>query len=141
MPRARWFVIAFLLAATLAGGVLNARGPFVAHPHLGYPQLLADFQAGRIERIVQWRDQLEVSDGDELLLVTVPPDRDLAADLAQARWAGGVGISWQTVADDWLGNTTPWVPMLILLAAALIWTTGIVRNRRGGSDPQVPSLV
>lgn len=136
MPRARWFVVGFLLVAALVGGVLNARGPFGAHPSLAYTQFLADFQAGRVERIVQWRDQLEVTESGQLLAVTVPPEKDLVADLAQARQAGGVGINFAHIPDAWLGLFTPWIPILILLAAALIWVTGIARNRRmtSGAD-------
>ena len=86
MPRARWFVVGFLFAAALIGGVLNERGPFGQHPSLSYTQFLADFQAGDGEQIVQWRDQVEVTEADRLLLVTVPPDRDLTADLGRRSW-------------------------------------------------------
>jgi hypothetical protein len=133
MPRARWFVVGFLLTAGLVGGVLNERGPFDQPPSLSYTQFLADSQAGDVEQIVQWRDRLEVTEADQLLLVTVPPDRDLTADLAHARLAGNAGISWAHIPDAWLSLFTPWVPFLILVAAALIWVTGIVRNRRAGS--------
>ena len=130
MPRARWFVVGFLVVTALVGGVLNERGPFGQHPSLSYPQFLADFQAGNVGQIVQWRDQLEVTEGDQLLLVTVPPDRDLTADLAQAKLAGNVGISWAHIPDTWLSLFTPWMAVLILVAGALLWTTAIVRNRR-----------
>lgn len=129
MPRARWFVIGFLVVTGLIGGVLNERGPFGEHPSLSYTQFLADFEAGTVHRIVQWRDRLEVTEADQVLLVTVPPDRDLTADLARARLAGNVGINWTHMPDAWLGNDTPWVPILILVAAALIWVTAIVRSR------------
>ena len=137
MPRARWFVVGFLFAAALIGGVLDERGPFGQHPSLSYTQFLADFQAGDGEQIVQWRDQLEVTEADQLLLVTVPPDRDLTADLAQAKLAGNVGISWAHIPDDWLSLFTHWVPFLILVAAALIWVTAIARNRRAASGSNV----
>lgn len=130
MPRARWFVIGFMVLAALAGGVLNERGPFGAHPSLAYGPFLADFEAGEVAEIVQWRDRLEVTEGDRLLLVTVPPDRDLAADLAQAKLAGNVGISWAHVPDPWLGRITPWVAFLILVAGVLVWTTSLARSRR-----------
>jgi len=133
MPRARWFVIGFVVVAALAGGVLNARGPFGAHPALAYPQFLADVEAGRVERIVQWQDRLEVTESGRLLAVVVPPESDLEADLARARVAGGVGMSFGHIPDAWLGLFTPWIPVLILLGAALIWTTGIARNRRAAS--------
>jgi hypothetical protein len=130
MPRARWFVVGFLLVAALLGGVVNARGPFGTHASLAYTQFLADFQAGRVEQIVQWRDQLEVTESGQLLAVTVPPETDLAADLAQARQAGGVGVNTALIPDAWLGLFTPWVPILILVAAALIGVTAIARNAR-----------
>jgi hypothetical protein len=133
MPRARWFVIGFFLVTALVGGVLNARGPFAAHPALAYPKFLADVEAGRVERIVQWQDQLEVTENGQLLSVVVPPDADLEADLALARRAGGVAMSFGHIPDAWLGLFTPWIPVLILLGAAAIWTTGIVRNRRVAS--------
>src|SRR3990172_3541879 len=84
MPRARWFVVGFLLVAAVVGGVLNERGPFGAHSALAYDQFLADFQAGKVEQIVQWRDQLEVTEQGAMLSVVVPPERDLRADLGQA---------------------------------------------------------
>jgi hypothetical protein len=71
--------------------------------------------------------------------VVVPPEEDLDADLARARVAGGVGISFGHIPDEWLGLLTPWVPFLIALAAALIWTTGIARNRRATSRPDAGS--
>lgn len=130
MPRTRWIVIAFLLTAGIIGGVMNARGPFADHPSLTYPQFLTDFEAGHVERIVQWHDRLEVTEGSQLLLVVVPAEADLAVDLAKARAAGGVGISWATIPDGWLSLYTPWVPALILLAGSLIWIGALVRNRR-----------
>ena len=62
MPRTRWIVIGGVLAVGIIGGALNARGPFAAHPSLAYPQFLADFQAGRVDQMAQWRDQLEVTE-------------------------------------------------------------------------------
>ena len=59
MPRARWFVAGFLLTAAVVGGLLNERGPFDARSSLAYEQFLADVEAGRVERIAQWRDRLE----------------------------------------------------------------------------------
>ena len=137
MPRARWVVIGFVVVTALIGGVLNARGPFAPHPALAYPQFLADFEAGRVERIVQWQDRLEVTEGGRHLAVVVPPEVDLHADLVQARRAGGVGISFGHIPDAWLGLLTPWIPVLIVLAAVLIWTTGIARNRRAPSAEDV----
>lgn len=137
MPRARWFIVGFLLIAAVVGGMLNARGPFDAHPALAYDQFLADFQAGNVEQIVQWRDRLEVTEQGALFSVGVPAERDLPADLAQARRAGGVAINFAVLPDAWLGVMTPWVPVVLALAAVLIWVTAIARNRRAasGSSP------
>ncbi len=137
MPRTRWLVVGFLLAAALVGGLLNGRGPFDQHPSLTYARFLADFQAGGVEQIVQWRNQLEVAETAQVLLVTVPPNRDVTADLAQARQAGGVGINFAQVPDPWLWLATPAVPILILIAGVLIWVASIARNRRieAGSNP------
>lgn len=128
MPSARWVVGAVLLATVLVGGVLNERGPFDSHVSLSYEQLLDEFGAGRIERIVQWRDELQVTRGGRLLSVIVPAGRDLAADLAQARQQGP--WSFSRIPDTWLGIHTPAMPIAIFLAAVLLWTTGIARNRR-----------
>lgn len=129
MPRVRWFVIGCLVAVALVGGALNERGPFGQHPSLSYAQFLADFQAGDVGQILQWRDQIEVTEADQLLLVTVPPDRDLTADLAQAKLAGSGGITWVHVPDGWMTSHTPWIPVVILVAAALIWAAAIARTR------------
>ena len=133
MPRARWFVIGFLLMTGAVGTVLSAPGPFPTHPGLAYEQFLADFQAGRVEQIVQWRDRLEVTEGGTLRSVVVLPDRDLGADLALARSLGGVGISHRSIPDDRLVSMTPWVPVWLALAGGLIWAGAVVRNRRIGS--------
>jgi hypothetical protein len=141
MPRARWFVVGFLLIASVVGGLLNARGPFDAHPALAYDQFLAGFQASRVDQIVKWRDQLEVTEDGALLSVVVPADRDLPADLAKARAAGGVGINYAGVPDAWLGVMTPWIPGLLALAALVIWVTAILRSRRlasGSSRAESP---
>jgi peptidoglycan/LPS O-acetylase OafA/YrhL len=141
MPRARWFVIGFLLIAAVVGGLLNARGPFDPHQPLAYDQFLADFQAGQVGQISQWRDQLEVTDQGALRSVVVPADHDLWSDIGQARWAGGVGISYAAIPDEWLGLMTPWVPLLLALGGFLLWVTAIARNRRlasgsGRAGPQ-----
>ncbi|MEO5966276.1 MAG: hypothetical protein ABIR11_12480 [Candidatus Limnocylindrales bacterium] len=130
MSRTRWFVAGPLLFAAVMAGVLNAHGPFDAHPSLGYAPFLADFQAGKVERIVQWRDRLEVTESGVLLAVVVPPERNLDEDLDAARAAGGVGIDRANIPDAWLPMTTPSVPVLLAIAAALIWGTALVRNRR-----------
>jgi hypothetical protein len=145
MPRARWFIVGFLVVAALAGTALNARGPFAQHPSRAYVPFLTDFEAGRVEQIVLWRDQLEVTESGQLLTVVVPPGADLMGDLALARQAGGVAINLAQIPDAWLGLFTPWIPVLILLTGALIWATGIARNRRmtsgteAGAGPQPAS--
>lgn len=130
VPRTRWFVAGFLVMAAVVGGVFSARGPFDAHPALAYGPFLMDYQGGKVEQIVQWRDHLEVTVQGVLLTVAVPPDRDLQADLAEARRAGRVGITYSRIPDAWLGVMTPWVPLLLAVAAVLIWATAIVRSRR-----------
>jgi hypothetical protein len=133
MPRARWFVVGFLVAGALVGGVVNERGPFDEHPSLSYTQFLVDVQAGDVREIVQWRDRLEVTEAGQLLTVIVPPENDAAAGLAQARLAGKGGINWVYIPDAWLSLFTPWVPFLILVAGMVIWVTAIARNRRDRS--------
>jgi hypothetical protein len=130
MPRARWFAVGFVLVAAAVGGLLNARGPFDAHQPLAYDQFIADVQAGKVAKISQWRDQLEVAELGALRSVVVPADRDLSTDLGIARAAGGVGITIVGVPDRWVEAMTPSVPMLLALAAALIWATAILRGRR-----------
>lgn len=127
MPRARWWVVAVLVLAV--GSALNERGPFAANEALAYDTFLTDFQAGKVERIVQWRDRLEVTEEGGLFAVVVPPSRDLPLDLAQARLAGGVGISYSRLPDAWLGVMTPWGPLLLAAATALIWTWAVARRR------------
>ncbi|MBI2763655.1 MAG: hypothetical protein HYX54_07910 [Chloroflexi bacterium] len=130
MPRTRWLVVGVLLAVGIVGGVINARGPFAAHPSLPYAEFLADFEAGRVSRIVQWRDQLEITEGSEQYLVVVPPTSNLGFDLGQARRAGGVGISMGGIPDDRVGIFTPWIPGLIILVGVVIWVSALARARR-----------
>lgn len=134
MPRSRSLIVGFLLIAAAVGGLLNARGPFDAHTDLAYDQFLTDFQAGNVEQIVQWRDRLEVTEQGALFSVGVPAQRDLPADLAQARHAGGVAINFAVLPDAWLGVMTPWVPVVLALASVLIWVAAMARNRRAASE-------
>lgn len=129
MPRARWLVLGALLAVGIAGTAINARGPFEAHPSLPYAQFLADFEARRVGQIAQWRDQLEVTEGSELLSVVVPVTADFPFDLAPAHRVG-VAMNLAIIPDNWLGSSTPWVPGLILVAGAVIWVSALVRARR-----------
>src|SRR5688500_17509788 len=128
MSRTRWFVVGSLLIVAVVGGFLDERGPFDDHPALSYDQFLVDFQAGRVDQIVQWRDRLEVTDRGALRTVVVPADRDLPADLGQARATGGVAIKFSNLPDAWLPAMTPWVPAVLGLAAVLIWVTAIMRG-------------
>lgn len=132
MPRARWIVLGALLAVSAAGWLLNERGPFEAHPPLAYDSFLADARAGSVERVVRWRDRLEVSEAGRLLAVTIPAGRDLAADLAAA---GPLGPrSSGSIPDQWIGLYTPWVPALLLAAGALTWGSALLRNRRAAAS-------
>ncbi len=133
MPRARWLVVGSLLIAAVLGTALDARGPLGAHPALAYDQFLADVQAGRVERLVQWRDRLEVTEQSAPFTVVVPSERDLQADLAQARRAGSVGVELVRVPDAWLGMLTPAVPIVLVLAAGAVWVAAIAGNRRSTS--------
>lgn len=86
MPRARWFVVGFLVIAAVVGGMLNARGPFGDHPRIAYDQVFADYAARKVAQISQWRDQLEIVEVDGTVLrAAVPPDRDFTSDFAVAR--------------------------------------------------------
>lgn len=142
MPRGRWLVLAALAAVWILGSAINAHGPFGAHPSLGYAQFLADVEAGRVEQIVQWRDRLEVTEGSELFLVTVPGDVDVALDVGAARVRGGVGISFEGIPDNWLEGYTPWVPGLMLVLGLAFWLPAVVRGRvdRGSrsAEPVLP---
>ena len=134
MPRARWFVLAFLLAVAVVGGVLNSRGPFGDHPGIAYDQVFTDYAARKIERISQWRDQLEIVEIDgSVVRAVVPPDRDFERDFDEARRTHMNAFAYSRLPDAWLGLMTPWVPAVLALAALLIWITAIVRSRRMAS--------
>jgi hypothetical protein len=138
MPRARWFVVGFLLVAAVVGGALNDRGPFGDHPRIAYDQVFVDYAAGRTDRISQWRDQLEIVEADGAVFrAVVPPDRDFASDFAAARRTHMVAFHYTRLPDAWLGVMTPWVPAVLVLAAALTWVAALARNRRAaaGSSP------
>ncbi len=135
MSRGRWLFIAALVAISAVGGVISSFGPFAPHPELSYSAFLADYQAGKVPQITQWRDRLEISDGGTLYLVVVPADRDLPTDLAAGRAATGVGFSRSGIPDNWLVATTPWVPGLLALAALVLWLRA-VRDRRSGRGPE-----
>ena len=134
MNRTRWLVVAVVLAVGFIGASINARGPFDERPALAYPQFLADVEAGRVDRITRWRDRLEVTEGDRIVIVTVPADADLVADLAAADAAGGNVTEFAEIPDDWLISYTPWIAGLLLAAGVLIWVRALLpgaRRRRG----------
>lgn len=141
MLHGRRLFIATIIAVAVLGSAINAIGPFGAHPGLAYARFIADFEAGRVEQVVQWRDRLEVTEGSESFLVMVPGDVDLAGDLARARRAGGVGMNFAWIPDNWLVPNTPWVPALLLVAGLLIWLRVLLRGRADGpSRPPEPAL-
>ena len=131
MLHGRRLLVAALIGFAFLGAAINAIGPFGAHPALAYPQFLADFEAGRVDRIVAWRDRLEVTEGPQAFLVVVPEGSDLTLDLAQARAAGGVGSDWAVVSDDWVSTQTPWIPVLLLVAGLVLWLPALLRGRAG----------
>lgn len=131
MLHGRRLVVAVLIAVALVGGAVDALGPFGPHPALAYARFLADFEVGRVDRIVQWRDRLEVREGSESFLVVVPEGADLSGDLAQARLAGGVGISFGRIQDEWIAMYTPWVPALLLVGGLAVWLPAVRRLRPG----------
>jgi hypothetical protein len=136
MFHGRRLFVAVLVGFAILGAAINSIGPFGAHPALTYARLLADFEAGRVDRIVRWRDRLEVTEGPEAFLVVVPEGADLPLDLAQARAAGGGGINFGGIPDDWLTTYTPWVPALLLIGGLIAWLPAVLRRRsgHGGSD-------
>ncbi len=142
MLHGRRLLVATIIAITILGTAINAAGPFRAHPALAYPQLLADFEAGRVEQIAQWRDRLEVTEGSGMFLIEIPDGADFPLDLARARMAGGVGYSLAVIPDDWLVPFTPWVPALLLVAGLVIWLRAVLLGRRDGwvqpGDPALP---
>jgi hypothetical protein len=129
MLHGRILAIAAIVGILIIGSVINAAGPFGAHPTLAYSQFLADFETGHVEQIVRWRDRLEVAKASELFLVTVPDGADVALDLGQARVRGGVGIAFQTISDGWLVRDTPLVPMLLVGAGLFLWFPAARRGR------------
>ncbi len=141
MLRTRWLVIAALLGVAILGSVIDARGPFAAHSSISYPQFLADFEAGRVQEITQWRDRLEITEGPELLLVTVPAGVSLMDDLGQARLRGGIGINLSTIPDAWLSSFTPLIPALLLVVGLVLWLPALLRRRpQGAIPPGEPAL-
>ena len=135
MPRARWLVVGFLMIAVVVGGSLNALGPFDDHPRIAYDQVFADYAARRIDHISQWRDQLEIVEVDGAVLrAVVPPERDFWSDFDEARHTYMNAFAYSRLSDAWLIVMTPWVLILLAVAAALIWVTAVVRNRRQASD-------
>ena len=129
-PRVRQLTVVLgtaLILALLA--IVQAQGPFGSLPQVPYGQFLNDIQEGRVEHIEHWRTQLRVAIGDQVYGVHVPSDRDLPADLARARAAGQVGISYETVPDRWIAYRTPVVPLLIASFGSVFVAALLLRNR------------
>ncbi len=142
MLHGRRLLVATITAIVIVGTAINAAGPFHAHPALAYSQLLADFEAGRVEQITQWRNRLEVTARAGTFLAEIPDGADFPLDLTRARVAGGVGSSLAVLPDDWLVPLTPWVPALLLVAGLVIWLRAVLLGRRDGwgqpGDPALP---
>jgi hypothetical protein len=133
--RTRWLVVAAVLAVGFVGASINARGPFDERPSLAYAQFLADIGTGRVDRVTRWRDRLEVAEGERIVIVTVPAEADLAADLAAAEAAGGTVPGIATIPDDWLVSYTPWIAGLLVVAGTAVWVRAILPGRsRGNRD-------
>ncbi len=141
MLHGRILAIAAIVGILIIGSVINAAGPFGAHPTLAYSRFLADFETGHVQQIVRWRDRLEVAKASELFLVTVPDGADVALDLGQARVRGGVGINFATIPHNWLVPYTPLVPMLLLGGGLLLWLPAARRGRpdllEGSTQPSL----
>ena len=135
MSRGRWLFIAAFIAVSVVGTVINNLGPFAPHPELSYAAFLADYRAGKVPEIAQWRDRLEVSDGGTLNLVVVPADRDLRADLAAGRAPTGVGFSMRGFPDSWLVQFTPFIPGLLVLGALILWLPALRARHGRGAEP------
>jgi hypothetical protein len=129
VDRTRWLVVAAVLAVGFVGASINARGPFDERPSLAYPQFLADVEADRVDQVTRWRDRLEVTEGERIVIVTVPAEADLATDLAAAAAAGGNVAEMTTIPDDWLISYTPWIAGLLVVAGAVVWVRAIIPGR------------
>jgi hypothetical protein len=130
VARRGWLVVLVALGAViLVGSLVSARGPFAGAPALAYDRFLADVRAGAVDEVTQWRDQLQVIEGDAVWVVTVPSDRDLGADLAAAEAAGHGIPSRGSIADPWLGALTPWIAGLVLIVGLLVWVPAALAMR------------
>jgi hypothetical protein len=122
--------LVFLVVAT----VLETIGPFAPRPEIAYGQLLDDVGAGRIQRVVWWRDRAEVTRGDEMLALRLPADADFPAELYAAAAASQTGMSWSELPDLWVWMMTPVVPALLAVLAALILLQAHLRRPRARSS-------
>ena len=133
-------VVVVLIGFAVLGAAADRIGPFGSRPDLAYTQFLADFEAGHVEQIVQWRDRLEVTEAGEAFQVVVPEATDIRADLAAARAAGGVGLNYSVVPDNWVMTQTPWVPATLLVAGLVVWLRALLR-RPSPTDPSQPGIL
>lgn len=105
----------FFLAAAL-----EVAGPFPSRPEMGYRQFLDEVAAGRVQRVVWWRDRVEVTRGDEVFSVRVPAGADFPDEFYAAAAEAKVGMSWSGLPDQWVWTMTPIVPAALVAAAAVL---------------------
>lgn len=137
MPRARTVAVGLLVVAGLVGTFLNERGPFADTPVITYEQVFTDYAAQKVEQFSQWRDQIQIRETDgRVFRAVVPAGHTFFDDFARARETYIYGYAYESVPDDWLAMSTPWAPMLLLIAAVLIWSSSLIRGRRFGGTPE-----
>ena len=126
-------LVLLVAAFVLIGGILNDTGPFAPHREVPYDQLLDDIAAGRVQRVVQWRDRLEVTVGSDIVAVRIPPGVDAWSDMGAAHALSQRGRSSSQLPDNWVFPFTPIFPALLLAAAAVIVALALLR--RGDRPP------
>jgi hypothetical protein len=128
-------LVLLVAAFVLIGGILNDTGPFGPHREVSFELLLDDIAAGRVQRVVQWRDRLEVTMADEVVAVRIPTGVDAWAEMGAAHSISRRGWSTSQLPDNWVFPFTPIFPALLLAAAAVI--VGMAILRRGHRPPDV----
>jgi hypothetical protein len=128
----RWPGPLLLLVAAfvLIGGILNDTGPFTPHREVPFEQLVDDIAAGRVQRVVQWRDRLEVTMESEVVSVRIPTGVDAWAEMGAAHSVSRRGWSTSQLPDNWVFPFTPIFPAFLIAAAAVI--VAMTFLRRGG---------
>lgn len=126
-------LLLLVAAFALVGGILNDRGPFTEHREIPYAQLLDEIEAGRVQRLVQWRDRLEVTMGSDVVSVRIPQGVDAWADMGAAHSISQRGWSTTVLPDNWVFPFTPIFPALLLATAAAIMAMALLR--RGDRPP------